>query len=208
MKQGCISYYLFLAVVFTTTITIHAQVQVESCLPCLENYQPFDESINLLEVRVNFRSRVHTLSQIGEIEEALDYICRAAASGIAEAELFLGVLCYEGGDSISIEVEQDEQQARYWLEKSASKNNTEAKLLLSKMLLAALGGPMDVQKGTELLYEAAVDGNAEAQFLLATEYYLGRFIKKDINESIRWAKLAKQNGYEKAGNFLEGLKRK
>jgi len=207
MKHGFNSYYLCIVMVFTTNITIRAQIQFESCLPCLENYQPLDQSVDLSEVRANFKSHVQTLSQTCEKAEVLDYICRAAASGIAEAELFLGVLCGEGGDSVSIATEQDEQQARYWRERAVRKNNTEAKLYLSILLLDARGGPIDVQKGIKLLYEAANAGNAEAQFLLACEYYLGEYIKKDINEAIRWAELSKQNGYKQADTFLEGLKR-
>lgn len=203
-----VTFYLAMLMASTLLNANRVLAQYESYLPCLENYQPFDESVDLAVVRTNLKSRIQSLKQMGKSDKALDYLCKAAASGISEAELFLGALCGEGGAVVGLEVEQDEKQARYWFDRAVNKKNTEAKLYLSNLLLEARGGPMDVPKGIQLLYEAATEGNPEAQFLLACEYYLGRHIIKDLNEAIRWAKLSDQNGYKKAKTFLEGMQKR
>lgn len=203
-----ITIYLTILIVCLLSNTNRLFAQFESYLPCLENYQPFDVSVDLTGVRANLKSRIQMLRQTGKSDKILDYLCMAAASGISEAELSLGLLCAEGGEVVGLEVEQDEEQARYWIERAVRKNNTEAKLALSYLLFDARGGPMDVPKGMKLIYEAAKEGNAEAQFLLAFEYFLGRYISTDLNEAVRWAELSKQNGYEKAQILLDTMRKR
>lgn len=45
---------------------------------------------------------------------------------------------------------------------------------------------------------AALDGNAEAQYMLAECYELGEGVEEDENESVRWLRKAAEQGYAKA----------
>lgn len=128
----------------------------------------------------------------------LRILCRAAAAGIVDAELRLGLVNIEGHGFF----EKDEVQARYWLRRAANKNHNEAQFALSVLYREGRGGPPLGKEGMRLLTSAAKAGVPEALLDLASEYAVGRYIFRDLGRARFWAELAKDAGLEEAEEFL------
>jgi len=106
---------------------------------------------------------------------------KLAKLGDAEAQFNIGEM-YEVGFNVN----QDKQEARYWVSRSASQDYERAvfKLLYWNMERDGLKGQNKVK--VEELNTLANQGNAQAQYYLGKMYARGVGIKKNLDIAISW----------------------
>jgi len=112
----------------------------------------------------------------------------------AKAQYNIGVF-YENGDYVN----HDFEEAAKWYRLAAERGIIDAQMHLSILLRKHLG------KKDESVYwclKAAEQGDAQAQFNLGVSYFYGDGIGKNIDESIKWLRLAVKNNHPKAPEIL------
>lgn len=98
--------------------------------------------------------------------------------------------------------------AKYWLEKSASRNNVYALFNLAVFHIEGHGYPKDFSKGAELLSKAAELNSPAAQFNLGLMYYYGKGVEKDYSKAKSLFQQASAQGHDFALEFLMKVENK
>lgn len=95
---------------------------------------------------------------------------------------------------------QDLMAARDWLERAAAQNQAEAAVLLARLYLSAPAGgpPRDPARAAVLFRQAAVRGQAEAQYYLGLLYGQGTGVTADPVEALTWLQAAAERDYTEA----------
>lgn len=202
MQTKFCAYIKCCTAILLILITYFSRVQAEyvSIAPCTpENYIAPPTSHEIRDLAQHLDEDVKVAFQGGKKDLFLKLLCRAAAANIEAAEMRLGLVLYEGYGF----VDQDEVQSRYWLKRSADKGNARSKYLLSSLYREGRGGPPMPQTGMRLLREAADAGEGLAMFELSSEYVYGRYIAKNRELALYWARQAKQAGVKNADNMLQ-----
>jgi localization factor PodJL len=125
----------------------------------------------------------------GANQQAVTWLERAAAAGLAPAQLTLGGL-YEKG----IGVAKDPQQARIWYLAAARKGNAKAMHNLAVLWAQGAGGKLDCTIAADWFRRAAVHGLADSQFNLAVLYERGTGVELNPGEAYKWYGLAARQG--------------
>jgi hypothetical protein len=125
----------------------------------------------------------------GANQQAVTWLERAAAAGLAPAQLTLGGL-YEKG----IGVAKDPQRARIWYLAAARKGNAKAMHNLAVLWAQGAGGKLDYTIAADWFRRAAVHGLADSQFSLAVLYERGTGVELNPGEAYKWYGLAARQG--------------
>ncbi len=127
-------------------------------------------------------------------EKAWAQMERAAEQGHAAAQEWMGrrFLGQFGAK------EDDVVRARAYLVQSASQGRPSAQTLLAYILIAGLGGPVDLARGVRLYTVAAEKGDVNAQNNLGELHETGRGVTRNIDDAIRWYERAADQGFAPA----------
>jgi len=93
----------------------------------------------------------------GEAKKTMLRLRVLAIGGNAEAQLLLGDLFMEG-----LGIYQNYSMAGNWYKKAAQAGNADSQFKLAGLYLKGLGVPLYIDRGRELLMNAAMQGHAEA----------------------------------------------
>jgi TPR repeat protein len=108
-----------------------------------------------------FAANARLLGQRGEAREAVPLLQRAAASGLGDALMQLGLLHASGQH-----VNEDNARALELLQQAVAKGSVRGQLMLGRALVTGLGGKLELVRGSELLREARRCGAADAEPVL------------------------------------------
>jgi uncharacterized protein len=122
--------------------------------------------------------------------EALKALRARAEQGVAEAQLYLGVLYYNGDAGVA----KDYREAARWYRKAADQNNAEAQFNLGLMYDLGQAVSQDYSEAARWYRKAADQGNADAETNLATKYGDGQGVPQSYAESARWFRKAAEQG--------------
>lgn len=120
---------------------------------------------------------------IRDYDTAIRYLKDAARLGFAAAEHDLGRLYHDG-----LALPRDDVEAHAWYSKAAARGHTPAKYDLARLLLS--GEPTTRENGLITLTEAADDGYAPAQRLLALHFLQGDGVPVDLIAAYQYMALA------------------
>ncbi len=104
--------------------------------------------------------------------EAFSFFTKAASSGHIQAQINVG-LKYEKGEGTNI----DKEKALYWYSQAAFNQNDVAQFRLASLLQQEYG---KFKESHFWFSKSAQLGNPEAHLALATNFILGRGVKKDL----------------------------
>ncbi len=128
-----------------------------------------------------------------DYQQAVYWFRKAAEQGDFNAQNMLGHCNAEGKG-----LEQDYQQAIFWYKKAADKGHQNAKQELTRL--------QNEEKARleviELWYKEATGGSADAQYHLATAYYLGKLVPKNLKLAFDYYKKSAEQGNENAQSML------
>ncbi len=127
---------------------------------------------------------------------------QAAEQGDAEAQTWLGSMCYLGEG-----VAQDLRQARFWFGRAARQGDPEAQAKLGAMCYMGEGGPKDAAEALRWLRQSAAKDNAYAQGCLGLMYAVGDGVAKDGVAACALLLRAVAGGDEQAAQSLRLLQR-
>jgi localization factor PodJL len=133
--------------------------------------------------------RLSDMSGSGTNQQAVAWLERAAAAGLAPAQLTLGGL-YEKG----VGVAKDPQRARIWYLAAARRGNAKAMHNLAVLWAQGAGGKVDYTIAADWFRRAAVHGIADSQFNLAGLYERGTGVELNPGEAYKWYGLAARQG--------------
>ena len=131
-----------------------------------------------------------------------DALKKGAASGDADAQLFLG-LAYEMGQDLP----KDTASAVYWYQRAAEQGHPEAQSLLGFAYNEGKIVPKDIAASAMWHKKAAQQGITNSQAALAGYYYLGIGVPKDYLLSYFWANIASSNGHKDAPGYRDMLEK-
>lgn len=118
---------------------------------------------------------------------------RVADKGNPKA-LYVMSLLYQNG----FNVEQDQDKAVEYLEKSAALNYPEAEYSLAYLYLTGMYVEKDYKKGVQLMTNAANNNFPDAQNNIGMLYLKGEIVPKDLKRAKNWLDKASANGSEMA----------
>ena len=102
------------------------------------------------------------------------------------------------------EIEEDDVEAASWLEKAAEKGSTSADFILGDMYAKGQGVPQDYDKAIELYKQSADGGDSLSMQRLGEIYENGSYGQKiNLEETLKWYKLAAENDYDGAQESVE-----
>jgi hypothetical protein len=133
--------------------------------------------------------RLSEATDAGANQQAVTWLERAAAAGVAPAQLTLGGL-YEKGAGVA----KDPQRARIWYLAAARKGNAKAMHNLAVLWAQGAGGKVDYTIAADWFRRAAVHGIADSQFNLAGLYERGTGVELNPGEAYKWYGLAARQG--------------
>lgn len=178
--------------------------QTVSFAPCSpEQYVAPKAPIDKQAISEQLEREIKLAAGVGDTQLLLTLCCRAAAAGIALAEVRLGLLSSEG----KLGMTKNEVQARYWFKRAADQRDHKAELALSILYMTGRGGPVLIEEGICYLRRAAEGGIAGAQFKLAAEYVMGKNIPRGLDQATIWAERADRGGYPKAKDLLDLIRK-
>lgn len=88
---------------------------------------------------------------------------------------------------------KQEKQHEKWVKENAPLGNADAEFSLGETYDNAPSTPQNKRKAIELFTHAAFHGNPDAACFLAIDYQNGDHVKKDVNQSQFWNRLATKN---------------
>jgi TPR repeat protein len=138
----------------------------------------------------------------GDYTAATDTWLAPAKYGHAGAQFSLGV-AYATGNGVA----QSLDTAIRWWNAAARQGHAAAQLNLGLLYSRGLGVEKDLVKARDWWQRAADGGNAIAQFQLGAMAATGDGIPLDFDEAIRWWRLSAAQGYERAIEGLQILRR-
>ena len=106
------------------------------------------------------------------------------------------------------EVEDDDAEAVSWYEKAKEKGNVSAITCLGWMYARGKGVVQDDEKAIELYRQAADAGSKLAMNNLGIIYENGKAGQEvNLEEALKWYKLAAENGYDGAQESVERVEK-
>lgn len=146
--------------------------------------------------------------------QAVKWYRLSAEQGEGGAQSFLG-FCYLNGDGVA----EDDKEAVKWLRKAyeqkylkfdfapviekAASGNVFGQLMLASFYATGLDNlEKNLVQAAKWCRKAAEQGNAEAQFCLACDYYNGDGVEKDQAEAVKWYLVSAEQGCPDAENNL------
>ena len=118
--------------------------------------------------------------------KAVKWFRKAAERGFADAQYRLG-WCYDSGNGVT----QDKEEAVKWYRKAAKHGHKQSQDTLRTLFA-----------GTEEDFQAAEQGNSQAQFQLAEQYYNAKNIPNNYIEAAKWYRKAAEQGNAEAQKSL------
>ncbi len=144
-------------------------------------------------------------SEDADSEQAFKWIKKAAEQGKAAAQLELARM-YEGGWG----GKNGAGEATQWMRKAAEQGNAEAEAQLGDAYLRGRNVVQDCVEGEKWLRKAVGHGDVESAFSLGWAFDPGNdesSHKKSYEESVKWYRLAANQGELNSFEFLEGIYR-
>jgi|LauGreSuBDMM15SN_2_FD.fasta_scaffold218584_1 TPR repeat protein len=123
-----------------------------------------------------------------------------ADAGDPFAQTMLCVL-YENGQG----VKKDYQKAIYWCKLGADKNIYAALFQLGSFYTNGFGVEKNYKIAFSYFHKAALLGHTKAQFNVGVSYFYGQGVSKNSIQSLKWLRIAKDNGFEHAKQEYENI---
>lgn len=141
--------------------------------------------------------RVERKIKMSEItREEFENIYSKAMRGDAEAQSFIGI-CYMTAEC----VDEDPDQAAFWLKKAAEQGDADAQYFLCTCYLDGYGVDEDTEAAFDWLMKAANQGHADAMYDLAMSLYEGDS-EEEKETALDLFKAAAEQGHEDAQAFI------
>ncbi len=121
-----------------------------------------------------------------------------AEAGNPFAQTYLCVL-YENAQG----VKKDYQKAIYWCKLAAEQNIYAALFSLGSFYTNGFGVEKNFKIAFNYFHKAALLGHTTAQFNVGLSYFHGQGVSKDLIQSLKWLRIAKDNGLEQAKKDYE-----
>ena len=157
-------------------------------------------------ITISFNSYTKTLED-GEseytkrnFENAFKIWKPLAESGNPFAQAYLCTL-FEKGEG----VKKDYEKAIYWCKLASAKNIYASQFSLGIFYANGLGVEKNPKLAVEYFRKSSLLGFNRAQYNLGLSYFHGNGITKNLIESIKWLRIAKDNGYEPAKDVYENI---
>jgi TPR repeat protein len=114
-----------------------------------------------------------------------------------------GYLCslFEMGEG----VKKDYEKAIYWCKLAAGKNIYASQFTLGIFYANGLGVEKNNKIAVDYFRKSALLGFNRAQYNLGLSYFHGNGVPKNLIESLKWLRVAKDNGYEPAKDVYENI---
>ena len=96
---------------------------------------------------------------------------------------------------VGIGVDQDDEQAFYWMREAARQGDALAQNTLSLMYLVGIGVDQDDEQAFYWMEESAKQGYAHSQYELADMYFWGIEWKQDYEQAFYWMEESAKQGY-------------
>lgn len=126
---------------------------------------------------------------------------RAARAGHTESQYYLATM-YLAGRGLP----EDPEAAADWFRLASLRGHAKAQYFLGGMFSGGFGGVgRDDGRAAELYQRAAEQDLAAAQFRLGVVYEVGRGVRRDAEEAVRWYLLAAEQGHGEARDALDRL---
>jgi len=133
-------------------------------------------------------------SSAADLEEALSWYEKAAASGLPDAQNSLGVKFLNGEGVVA-----NETTARYWFRKAAAGGSLDAMHNLGVLYEEGLGVSADIDTAIHWYRAAADRGDANSLFALGCVYEFGaQHLQPDLSRAYHWYNRAAEQGHEEA----------
>ena len=143
-----------------------------------------------------------------DIEKAKDWYVRAAERGHTEAMYELGFHYDLSGDELKDGYRESMLEARKWYTLAAKQGHAEAAYRLGRIYYYGFGfDRFEDHRGEAIkCFEfAAEKGLDEAQYTLAVCYYWGYGTEKNVEKSLKWLRMAAEQGNKDAIDWLRAL---
>lgn len=123
-----------------------------------------------------------------------------AESGNPFAQTYLCIL-YENAQGVT----KDYAKAIYWCKLGAEKNISAALFSLGNFYTNGFGVEKNFKIAFDYYKKSAMLGSNKAQFSVGLSYFHGQGISKDLIQSLKWLRIAKDNGFEQAKDVSENI---
>ena len=123
-----------------------------------------------------------------------------AESGNRFAQSYLCVL-YGQGEGLK----RDYNKAIYWCKLAADQNIYASQFSLGIFYANGLGVEKNNKIAVDYFRKSALLGFNRAQYNLGLSYFHGNGVPKNLIESLKWLRVAKDNGYEPAKDVYENI---
>lgn len=133
-------------------------------------------------------------------ENAFQIWTPLAEAGNPFAQTYLCVL-YENAQG----VKKDYEKAIYWCKLGAEKNIYAALFSLGNFYTNGFGVEKNFKIAFDYYKKAAMLGSNKAQFNVGLSYFHGQGVSKDLIQSLKWLRIAKDNGFEQAKDVSENI---
>ena len=132
-----------------------------------------------------------------DLDKAIEILRETAATGEPEAEFFLGTAYYSG-----LGVPHSEAEAVLWFEKAAAKGHAAAQYWLAVLIKEGRGGiSPSWSAAVPLLWESAMQGFGDAEFLLGYAYQTGSGVEKNAEAAAYWYRRNLSKVYNNRSHF-------
>lgn len=136
----------------------------------------------------------------GDYQGALKSWAPLALKGDADSLFNLGQM-YRFGYG----VDKDKLRAKIFYNEAAERGHPAAERILAADLFYADPAERDLDRAVQLFWSSALKGDAPSQYMLATLYYSGEAVQRNMVQAWAWMKLADENGYEDAKGGIENI---
>jgi|GEM_PF-807299 len=137
-----------------------------------------------------------------EYEKALNHLSKAAKSGLADAQLELGIAYYYGGYAFRSRQPADYNKALYWIGLASDRGLPRAHTWMGYAYSAGHGVPQSDAKAVKYWLAAAKMNDVNAAQELAWAYREGRGVLRSRSKETIWLKRAAALGSKGAKNRL------
>lgn len=163
--------------------------------------QKYNDAVMESEMEVRFQQAMNSYLT-GNINASVDEFRALADSGNAKAQARFGRMYLHG-----VGVEQNYEQARTWLEKSAKQGNAAAMSHLGLIYSRGLGVEVDSDRALRYLYRASDLDSGLAYARLGFLYWTGQGVPQDHDKAFTYytksVELDNGMGYSRLGTFYE-----
>ncbi len=135
---------------------------------------------------------------------AVEHFKKAAETGDAEAQYYLGRMCFDGNG-----MPKDSTEAVRWMRMSGEKGYAPAQLIIGVEYYFGGDPERDYGKAAEWFKKAAEQDNPGGHYFMGWIYATGRGVEKDRFKALNSFRLALANGYPVPDHLLteEGVSR-